>query len=232
LLFVQPPQPSFQPLVDGYVLPAEPWRLIKRGEWAQVPLLIGSNQDECNMWLTGVKSQAADAVAAASRQRVSWYTGADWPGLAAQFPAVDSGGLLPATSRMLTVLEFNGPVRYAARCAAQQHVPTYLYYFSRVPSGDSCGADHSAEVPYVFGDLSAGDRGRLPALADQRLSRQMSRYWAAFAANGDPNAPGQLRWPRYDPAADVLLRLDAPLQAVAAPYVAACAIAEQANRDH
>jgi para-nitrobenzyl esterase len=230
LLFVQPPQPSFQPVVDGYVLPDEPWRLLRSGKWARVPLLIGSNQDECNMWLMGVKPRAADTVARAARRRVSWYTGADWAGLAAQFPAADYGGLLPATSRMMTVLEFNAPARYAAVCVARQRLPAYLYYFSRTAPGDAWGAHHSAEVPYVFGVVNAAGKGGSPA--DQELSRQMARYWATFAATGDPNVAGQPRWPRFDPAADVLLRLDVPAGMGVAPYSAACAVAEAPNREH
>ena len=232
LLFVQPPQPSFQPVVDGYVLPDEPWRLISKGKWARVPLLIGSNEDECNMWLSGVKPRAAGSVAQASRRRVAWFTGDDWPSLAAQFPAADYGGLLPATSRMMTVLEFNGPVRYAAECAASQGVPSYLYYFSRVQPGDPAGADHSAEVPYVFASVGSGGKSGSPLPADLELSRRMAHYWATFAATGDPNAAGQPRWPRYDPAADVVLRLDAPVTVAGAPYVDACEISEQADRRH
>ena len=231
LLFVEPPQPSFQPVVDGYVLPDEPWRLIDRGRWAKVPLLIGSNRDECNMWLSGVGPQAADAVAEASRRRVAWFTGSAWPVLATQFPAPDYGGLLPATSRMMTVLEFNGPARYAADRAAAQDVPSYLYYFTRVRPGDPDGAQHSAEVPYVFASVGSG-KGVPVQPADHRLSKQMAHYWATFAATGDPNAEGQPRWPRYDPAADVLLRLDGTIAAAGAPYVAACEIAEQADRHH
>jgi para-nitrobenzyl esterase len=230
LLFVRPPQPSFQPVVDGYVLPGEPWRLVRRGRWAQVPLLIGSNQDECDMWLAGVKPQAADTIATASRQRVAWDTGTDWVGLSAQFPAAGYGGLLPATSRMMTVLEFNAPVRYAARSAALQNVPAYLYYFSRVAPGDANGADHSAEVPYVFGDPGVGHGAAPPVPADLTLSRQIAHYWATFAASGDPNTPGQPYWPRYDAAADRLLQLDVLVLSTKAPYPAACAIAEQANR--
>ena len=231
-LFVQPPQPSFQPVIDGYVLPDEPWRLLRRGEWARVPLLIGSNRDECNMWVSGVKPAKAGSVALASRRRVAWFAGPDWPALATQFPASDYGGLLPATSRMMTVLEFNAPVRYAAECVARQNVPAYLYYFSRVAPGDSQGAQHSAEVPYVFASVGALGKDGSPQPVDRRLSLRMAHYWATFAATGDPNAPGQPRWPRYDPAADILLRLDAPVRAARAPYVAACAIAERADRSH
>jgi carboxylesterase type B len=60
----------------------------------------------------------------------------------------------------------------------------------------------------------------------------MAHYWARFAAAGDPNAAGQPRWPRYDPVADALLRLDERVGAAGAPYVAACAIAERADHRH
>jgi hypothetical protein len=39
--------------------------------------------------------------------------------------------------------------------------------------------------------------------------------------SSDPNAPGQPRWPRYDPAAEVLLQLDVPVRVIKAPYPAA-----------
>ena len=232
LLFVQPPMPSFQPVVDGHVLPDEPWRMLRRGDWAHVPVLIGSNQDECNMWLTGVKPQNAQSVAQATRRQIGWFTGPDWDVLADQFPAPDPAELLPATSRMTTVLEFNATVRYTARRMASQNVAAYLYYFSRVPPGDAAGADHSSEIPYVFDSLTPTPGAERPAAADLRLAAQMSDYWAAFAATGDPNAPGRPRWPRYDLAADVLLRLDAPVGVAKAPYVAACGIAERADHDH
>jgi para-nitrobenzyl esterase len=229
LLFVQPPRPSFQPVVDGHVLPDEPWRMLRRGDWARVPVLIGSNQDECNLWLGGIKPRAAGGVTAASRRRVAWYVGPDWTALAAQFPAASYGGLLPATSRMMTVLEFNAPARYTAGVVASQHVPAYLYYFSRVPPGLPGGAHHSAEVPYVFDSLRPAHSSVHPARADVRLAGQMADYWAAFAATGDPNGPGRPHWPRYARAADVLLRLDSPVAKARAPYATACTIAERAN---
>ena len=231
-LFIQPPQPSFQPVVDGWVLPDEPWRLLRRGDWAQVPLLIGSNEDECEMWTNGVKPSEADAVATESRRRVAWFAGEDWPTLDESFPADEYGGLLPATSRMMTVLEFNTSVRFAAACAAAQRVPSYLYYFSRTRPGQGSGARHSAEIPYVFASVGASTDGGAPDPDDASLSRSISHYWATFAASGDPNAPGLPAWPRYDSAADVLLRLDVPIATIVAPYANVCEIAEQADQHH
>ena len=202
------------------------------GRWAKVPLLVGSTSDECDMWLGNVKPGIAETVAVASRERVRWFAGEDWPVLEGLFPAADYGGSLPATSRMMTVLEFNTSARYAAGCAASQHIPAYLDHFSRSRPDSPSGARHSAEVPYVFasvgaeriGSAGAGGRasvrGRIPLLGHIRGDRRPECRTALPA------------WPRYDPSRDALLRLDVPIVVAPAPFVAACEIAEQADQHH
>jgi para-nitrobenzyl esterase len=229
-LLIQPPDPSFQPVIDGYVLPDEPWRLLKEGRWARVPLLIGSDRDETGMWLGSIGPSSGGSVIGALRSRVRWVAGPDWPALSAQFPSSAYGSLLRATSRMVTVLEFNAPARFAAQCASSQHVPTYLYCFSRVPPGDTLGAHHGAEIPYVFDSLNPARLSRPALSADLALARAMSSYWANFAATGDPNSAGLPHWPRFAPAKDVLLRLDAPIRDATVPCTAACAIAEKVDQ--
>ena len=155
LLFVQPTMPSYQPVVDGWVLPEEEWELLRQGRFNRVPLVVGTNLDECNMWTASVKPSDADAVARAAQARVRWFTGPDYPALARRFPASAYGGELPATSRMMTELEFAAPARYAARCLARAGVPAYLYLFARTPPGSACGARHGAELAYIFGSLGS-----------------------------------------------------------------------------
>ncbi|MDA8140605.1 MAG: carboxylesterase family protein [Desulfobacteraceae bacterium] len=54
----------------------------------------------------------------------------------------------------------------------------------------SLGATHANEIPYVFGKVEA--RG---GSADQiALSTAMTKYWTAFAKNGDPNYAGGVQW--------------------------------------
>jgi para-nitrobenzyl esterase len=85
--------------------------------------------------------------------------------------------------------------------------PTYRYEFDDPtsptlygfqPPGIDMSNAHSAELAYLF-DFTLGDRPLTPA--ESALSRQMMRYWAAFARTGDPNVAGQARWPRFTAAA-------------------------------
>ena len=138
---------------------------------------------------------------------------------------------MPQTSRMMTVLEFNAPARYAARVAAESQ-KSFLYYFTRVPPGDAAGADHGVEVPYVFGRVAARAQKGVTDGTDIALSRVMMHYWASFAATGDPNSPGAPTWNAYDPKIDRALWIGPVAAMSGAPYPEACAVAERADRDH
>jgi para-nitrobenzyl esterase len=228
--FSSAPHPSFQPVIDGYVLPKEPWEMLAAGDWARVPVMVGSNRDEANSWFRKAPPAAAAQGAAQCRQEVARYAGPLYPQLAKQFPVAGLGGLVPATSRMMTVLEFNAPARFVAQSVARSGLPAYLYYFSWAPPGDPWGATHGSILRYQF-DLRPTTTGAA-GLAEERLTRQIQSYWTHFAATGDPGVPGEPAWPRYVPRQDRLLALGAHVGAAPAPYARACDIAGAINRKH
>lgn len=140
------------------------------------------------------------------------------------YPASSVADTLPALSRMLTEMGF------AAACtsAPGRRSSAYLYQFSRVPSvrvpGFPRGAFYGLEVAYVFGKMGTFDV-RDPV--DLRLSDEIVRLWARFAARGDPNGAGEAVWPTYDPGTDRHLELGEALVVETGLYKAACDLADR-----
>ncbi len=229
-LFSEPPRPSFQPVIDGVVLPAEPQQMLRRGDWARVPVIVGSNGDEAGMWFRGEQPAQWAPSALECRRRAAWYAGRQYARLARWFSPSSNGGLVRSTSRMMTVLEFNAPARDTARWAARSGTRVYLYYFTWAPPGDAWGAVHGAETDYVFGAPPAGLPAGPAHAVEARLAAEMRGYWSRFAATGDPNGPGLPPWPRYGPGRERALEVGAATRAVAVPYLAACRVVDRLTR--
>ena len=73
--------------------------------------------------------------------------------------------------------------------------PAYLYNFNRKLPGDEHGAFHSSELWYVFGTI--GRCWRPMTGIDYDLSLAMTKYWANFAKNHNPNGDGLPEWSPY-----------------------------------
>ena len=84
--------------------------------------------------------------------------------------------------------------------ARARHVgqPIYLYYYDHpypAANGQSFGAFHTSEVPYVMGALGLGERNFTEA--DEAVSEQLQTHWLAFMNSGSPETGG-VEWPRVD----------------------------------
>jgi para-nitrobenzyl esterase len=101
-----------------------------------------------------------------------------------------------------------GVQRVLTERAATAHAPAFAYFFDRVipwPEHPEFGAFHTSEVPYVFGTIDLLARPWTDV--DRTLSSTMMSYWVNFATTGDPNGPGLARWPAFDPAKPMVMRL-------------------------
>lgn len=209
-------QPHYYPVVDGYVLPANPMTLLASGQ-AKMPLLIGHNSDEALFWARDLPTTLAGY-----REFVrGWFRPEHVDEIMVRYPAATDADVSKAATRLTTDFKVVTPTILMAR-AASRFSPVYMYRFSRVsPSSRSTfgGAAHTTEILYVFDNLPA-DLAQAEE-RDHALSREMAAAWVQFAKTGNPNGPGLTRWPvyrspdyqvlAYDDAATIDSNADSPV---------------------
>lgn len=192
---------DFGPVVDGRILPAQPFDPVATDVSADIPVLVGNVKDEMAIYLapndkvwdrvlTEDEMRAAIApVAGSSTERVIELYRKLFPGAS------------PADRLISTLTDSNFRIRsllLAERKAAQRRAPVWLYSFDwETPVfGGKLKAYHALDVPFVFNtidNVGATDRGP----AAHELSRRMSATWAAFARTGKPDNPAIPPWPAY-----------------------------------
>lgn len=182
---------KFNPVVDGHVLPMHPLAAFEAGGQQDVPLIIGSNGEDGNVFTDRLPIRSL----AGYRLAVRTLFGTSADRVLKFFPA-DEGSFRQMVTRLVTVSAFVAPARRFARGMANVDASAYVYHFTRVApqmTAKRMGAIHGVEIPYVFG----ADMIRALGQTDRDLSDTMGRAWIRFAATGDPSGNG-LVWPAYD----------------------------------
>jgi para-nitrobenzyl esterase len=156
---------TFQPVVDGEVLPAPPLERIRSGCAAGVSLLVGSNRDEYKLWhLADPKARELDHAALLRRcQRNIPGEREDGTSHAARaietYVRARQGRASVEPPELWTAIETDRLIRAPALRLAElqsRHQPqTYAYLFTWMsPAMEGVlGSCHALEIPFVFGTL-------------------------------------------------------------------------------
>ncbi len=205
------------PIVDGWVIPEDPRTVYAEGRQHDVPMMIGGNADEGTFSMLGRLAEVRTV------RRYGDYVrdllGSDADEALAMYPATKDTEVYMALSRFATDRGVARHAREQARWMDGTSSTTYVYHFSRDSphhQWTGLGATHTAELPYLFGNLQfAARNGDLSTLelVDRRLSQAMMRYWTHFAATGDPNTDGLPVWPAFTDDTEDLLDLGAEIAA-------------------
>lgn len=197
------------PNVDGWFLPESAAALFENGKENKVPMLLGSNSDEGQHLIRSALSagdyiqRAHSGYATDAGQFLILYPG-DSDAAAKTSQQVQIADRAALAERDLA----GNVVRGGARA--------FLYYFSYLDTGGynsepptlglALGADHGAELPYVFGLLNRW-KTTVPE-SDLKMQSVVMSYWTNFAKTLDPNGVGLPIWKSYGESNDAVMVLD------------------------
>jgi para-nitrobenzyl esterase len=177
---------GFSPFLDGITIVDHPANALATGTAPDVPMLIGTNEDEyLGPEIGDDEASVRRVLERFGKERVDaiiqHYRGesADLSWTALGRRAVTDGGMR------------KGSIAMAEHKLAGTTTPMWMYLFTFQLGGV---AGHGYELPFVFDNIEA----IFPTTESrQKLADEMSEAWIAFARTGDPSHPGLPEWPSY-----------------------------------
>jgi para-nitrobenzyl esterase len=185
---------SFWPVADGETIVADQYALFESGRFNDTPVLIGTNSDEGALFVT--QKITSDGFEKMIRQQ--YAAGADL--LLKAYPHATDAEATKSAKDIFRDSTFAWSTwAWATLQSRKGKSKAYVYYFDHRTPQSPDGANHAAEIPYVFRNLSAqGALSTSNTPEDTALSDLISSYWVNFAKTGNPNGSGLPVWPAFD----------------------------------
>jgi para-nitrobenzyl esterase len=195
---------AFQPVVDETLLPARPVDAVAAGSARDVPVIVGTNLDEWNLFAAADPKMSGLDEGRLVEIVAGVFSGRDAGAAVAEYrrarPGASPGRILSAITTDST---FRIPaIRLAeAQAAAGGRAWMYLFTWPTPVFDGRLGSCHALEIPFVFDNLDKpGADVFVGADAPAPLAGAMSATWCRFAREGDPAGGPLGPWPAYGPA--------------------------------
>jgi para-nitrobenzyl esterase len=231
---------GFGPVVDGTILPHDPFDPVAPAISKNKPLIVGSNRDETIFFFA--ESHTTDLfnlteAELKDRLQKEFGTNADevYDAYHKSRPDASPTDLYIAitSARMIGF----GSITIAERKYAQHGAPVYMYIFTHesrrlVPGTQHIfGAAHAQEIAYKFdliqpreSEPHTDSNSQAPAMtpgadADSvKAAHNMSEMWSTFARTGKPEAKEQPDWAAYDTTGRATMLINAECKLVDDPF--------------
>ncbi len=198
---------AWTPVVDGTVLPRDPFSPDAPPLSADIPLVLGNTLDETRTLIGRGKPELFaldwEALPGALEAHVKPFLGRLSPARVVQtyrqlYPDYSASEVFFAATT--AARSWKGMVLEADRRAKQFGAPTFTYHVTwRSPfEGGRWGAPHGVDIPLLFGTLDRDPLTEAGGEEAARLSETMQAALLTFARVGDPNNSALPAWMAYD----------------------------------
>ena len=191
---------AFAPNIDNYVLKDVPGKIFTNGQQMKVPLLAGWTSDEQALFLAYGLSSTSPTL---YEEGLVDYFGPQEPRALMLYPDATPTQLAASSGDLDGDMVIREQTFTAVDTQRRTGLPPnslWAYYFTYT-SPYSPAAIHTAEIPFVFGNLGPnplfGSNEGPPTSQDVAFSRTLMGYWTNFAKTGNPNGNGLPTWPAY-----------------------------------
>jgi para-nitrobenzyl esterase len=194
---------NWAPVVDGVVLPQNPFDPAAPAMSADIPLLIGNNRDEATFFERD-NPEFFHADAAALTAIAKTFFGDEADRILAVYRQARPQATPPEIAIAIeTAMRFGNATATLADRKAAQPAPVYRYRYDFESNTPIKGTDwtfragHASDIAMVFTNYEFKDlQGQAPGMA--AASKAMSSYFTSFARSAVPAAADQPAWPRYN----------------------------------
>lgn len=186
---------GFWPCVDGLTIVDDQYKPYAKGEFNDVPVIIGTNSDEGTMFCRPI-------TAAKYKADMHRIYGKFADRVMQLYPVTDDESTFYALSDQFRETAFAWPSFAWAHLQQEKgKSPVFVYYFDQMqkfnwagPNLKIRGAGHATDLDYVFYPFFGAKAMDKDNLA---LSDIMKHYWVNFVKTGNPNGEGLPEWPVY-----------------------------------
>lgn len=197
---------NWNPVVDGGVLPRDPFSPDASPLSKDIPMVLGNTHDETRGLIGGgnaaLFSLTWEALPGQIVQSVKQFIGdlppekivAEYRQFYPDYSPADVFFAVTTAAR-----SWKGMVIESER-RARQGGPTWVYYVNW-PSpldGGKWKAPHTIDIPLVFDNVAASRYTATGGADAQKVADAMSDALIAFARTGNPNAANRPMWPRFN----------------------------------
>ncbi len=181
---------EFWPVVDGYVITDDQYKLYEKGDYNDVNILIGSNSDEG--WI-----MSFDIDKGTFEQNIRMHYGSYSDKLLKLYPISKSYTTKCAMADVFRDGSFAwGTWAWANLQSKTGKSNVYLYYFDQKSDNSFIksprGANHGDEMVFIYGWNIAPFND-----IETKMSNIMKQYWINFIKTGNPNGDGLPHWSKY-----------------------------------